>query len=329
MQIQNSKFKIQSSEFKVQRWNREYWLKTELLLTFLIVFVVIVLFGCGSGNRAGDPTYNSLSSIQKNTDIYTLSACETTPIAWQGKLLLVEFFRGEFGKTGFLIRDFDSKAIVYENTKYEYSAFGSALVFNNTLYVFGIKDQWRTGNHIGMTSSTDLKAWTESVEIFTAPSGIPIFNTSITGGPFGFVLAYETADVARYRFTTHFALSTDLLSWTPIGSMLDGECPTVRYVDGWYLITYLRCFGSYCATFVARTKDFVDLDLSDICMLSPLDASMGGSEGSNNSDVDFVEWNGSVVITYADGNQKDWADVKIALYRGSLERLMAEFWPGR
>jgi hypothetical protein len=64
-------------------------------------------------------------------------------------------------------------------------------------------------------------------------------------------------------------------------------------------------------------------------MLSPLDASMGGSEGSNNSDVDFVEWNGSVVITYADGNQKDWADVKIALYRGSLERLMAEFWPGR
>ena len=58
--------------------------------------------------------------------------------------------------------------------------------------------------------------------------------------------------------------------------------------------------------------------------MSPFDAS---GEGIINSDVDLIEHDGFVYLTYADGDQMFQHDLKTAVYSGTLEQFFAEFWP--
>ena len=113
---------------------------------------------------------------------------------------------------------------------------------------------------------------------------------------------------------------------------LAAAAPTIRYLNGWYYVIYLRYIGVGYFTTIERTQDFVEFEAfagNDTYdeftqVMSPFDAS---GEGINNSDVDLIEHDGTVYFTYADGDQMFWHDLKTAVYFVTMEQFFAEFWP--
>ena len=150
----------------------------------------------------------------------------------------------------------------------------------------------------------------------TASSGVTIYNSSVTRGPDNYDLVYETDE---YRaFSGRFLQSTDLVNWSPLGDVLRptvyNACQTVRYVtDDWCMLTWLWHYaspqGSRWITSAGRTQDFVTVSglTTTMQVLSPMDTP---GEGQNNSDVDFIEYDGRVCLVYLTGDQASWGNSK-------------------
>ena len=69
-----------------------------------------------------------------------------------------------------------------------------------------------------------------------------------------------------------------------------------------------------------------DLALWQLSPLNPiLEAATG--EGSNNSDVDLIEWEGNTYVFYATGDQQTWGSVRAAMYPGSMRAFYESCFP--
>jgi hypothetical protein len=222
--------------------------------------------------------------------------------------------------------------------------FGSAFVDGGRVYVTGSFGRGR----VDMFASTDLTDW-ESWPVI--PEGhYGIFNTSLCRAKDDYVLMFEIdrpAEEAGAPFTARFARSKDLHSW----EITPPECNysknrytaphALRWKDGWFYDFFLEAHDGYEMR-VVRSRDLVHWELSPrnpVLRHSPLDKIIANpaltdaqrtriahAANLNNSDIDFREWQGRLVIDYSWGNQQGTEQLAQAVYDGTLDQFLDGWW---
>ena len=288
-------------------------------LLYLCTSILSTGMGCScskNSNEVYTPDF-----ITKEKSILFYNRMEVTPFIWKNDRLIYMVSARDLGKieiyeSGKIISEFQSNL-----------GLASAITKNGKLYIFGTTNWIKPLNSIYMIESLDLIHWSEAKVVIPSHPGRAYFNNSVAALPDGrFVMAYETCENGTVCFNSRFAISDDLIKWTETGSIFKPDeyaaCPTIRFVDGYYYLFYLRSMGHF-ATFVSRSQDLIHWQESKKAVLSSLGTR---DEGINNSDMDLIEQNGQVIINYADGDQKAWSDVRLARYRGTLENFVHEFF---
>lgn len=274
---------------------------------------------------------------------------ETTPIVFNNKVYRFEYVRilYELNTTGdsyFRFVDVESG----ETTPAFAKGFhlGSAFVDGDSVYVTAV-DDWN-GEHIVMFVSDDVKNW-KSRPVLHLP-GFGLFNTSLCKADNRYVLMYEIGkppEEAGKRFTARFASSTDLVNW----ELLPRECTyskdrytaphALRYLDGYFYNFYLESHAGW-ETRVVRSKDLIQWEASpfnpvlraseeDRKIVNPklTDAQrqeIAEARDINNSDIDFCEYNGKLLINYSWGDQEGVEFIAAAEFDGSLEEFLKGFF---
>jgi hypothetical protein len=312
----------------------------------------VLLFGllCASLSpiRAADfdrPTVRKLGTID-------VGLVEATPVVFKDRLYRFEYVRKEYhGNTtdDTYFRFID--VVTGKPTPAFAQGFdlGCAYAEGGTMWAFGV-DNW-DGTKIVAFRSEDLEHWEEfpSLEL----PGWGLFNTSVCKANDRYVMAIEVgkpAEVVGVPFTTRFAESRDLKAWKllPEDRVFTKErysaCPSIRLLGGQFFMTYLEARpGPRYETFIVRSPDLIHWESS------PLNPILAASDGDkvianpklsvdqqkrirdavdlNNSDVDFCEHHGKTIILYSWGNQQGTEFLAEAIYEGSLESFLGEFFP--
>jgi alpha-L-fucosidase len=205
-----------------------------------------------------------------------------------------------------------------------------AIVHDATLYVFASRFENNDWNDVTLFKSPDLVQWEKKVVVTQTPNE-HLFNSSVCEGPDGFVMAYETNDPAYPAFTTKFARSSDLDTWTKAPDALLGTdrytaCPAIRYADGYYYVLYTehRKPRWFFEVYAARSRDLATWQISPVNPVLTPDAI---DDGIDASDPDLVEFDGNTILYYAVGDQRTWMNIKRAIYRGSMREFLARWFP--
>ncbi len=156
-------------------------------------------------------------------------------------------------------------------------------------------------------------------------------------------------DVAGVPFTARFAASDDLFRW----DLLPPECTyakdrytaphSLRYLDGYFYNFYLEAVGSGYEQYVVRSKNLIEWESSPynpVLQASEQDKMIANPNLSpeqkerirdavnlNNSDIDFCEYQGHLVINYSWGNQQGIEHLAEARFEGTLEQFLAGWFP--
>jgi hypothetical protein len=304
---------------------------------------LIILSACSIEQPApidmnGRPLITKLGTID-------VDLVETTPIVFKEKVYRFEYVRKGYwnNKTGdsyFRFVDHETG----EATKAFAKGFhlGSAFVYDETVYVTAV-DIWN-GERVFVFASQDLEHW-ESWLAFEL-SGFGIFNTSMTWDDNKYVLMFEIGkpkEEAGERFTANFATSIDLKEWEILPSKYNyakdrytaPHC--LRYLDGYYYNFYLEAHNGYEMR-VVRSKDLMDWEpspLNPVLRASEEDKQIANpdlneelrnkitnAKNINNSDIDFCEFNGRLIINYSWGNQHGKEFLAEAVYEGTLKQFL-------
>ena len=277
---------------------------------------------------------------------------EATPVVFRDKLYRFEYVRKDYkpntsGETFFRFIDVETG----ESTPAFAHGYdlGCAFTEGDVMWAFGV-DQW-DGSKIVAFKSDDLKHW-ETVPVLELP-GWGLFNTSVCKAGDRYVMAIEVGkppEVVGVPFTTRFAESKDMKEWKllPEDRVFTKEryaaCPSIRFLDGWYYMTYLETLaGPKYETYIVRSKDLIDWESS---RFNPVMAASGedqvianpkltdeqrkaiaGAVNRNNSDVDFCEFQGRTIITYSWGNQQGTEFLAEAVHDGPLASFLQGFFP--
>ncbi len=253
----------------------------------------------------------------KKGNVLFANRMEGNPIVWHNELLYVISNRMVVGEH---IEFYNQNGVRVATASSSYQLI-NAFVNKDTLYIFGTDL-----NNILMTSSKDLVNWTPHVAVITAPTGSTVLNSSVSHGPNGFIMAYETCEPNTTCFNARFAQSDDLVNWQPVGTIFKPDvyaaCPTIRYSSGYYYVFYLKMINAASfETHVVRSRDLITFEERDAAVLAP-----NADEGHNNSDFDLVEFNGQVFMQYAVGYQLNgfapWSDIKSATFNSSMEYFL-------
>ena len=290
---------------------------------------------------------------------------EMTPFVFHGKLMRLESVspthcaeatRENMAKSHAIIRDVASGKVISEFGYGSY--FFDAYVENEHVYVFGTLSNsnwgWYGGDTVMLFESDDLINWSERV--FFKKKGYLIFNHSLTKDDDGYVFMMELARprciVGKDLFTFVFAKTYDLVHLKfynlfkasyPKGRY--GGGPKLHYENGWYYFMSLEMLpGPVYATYLVRTKDFehwvfgkynpfliasnedfeVSPDAADIT--EEMRENIKTTFNSNESDPDFCEFEGKVIIDYFAGNQLGDGYMCEAEYDGTLRELLENFF---
>jgi len=276
---------------------------------------------------------------------------ETTPVVFNGKVYRYEYVRERYkpNTTG----DSYSRFVDHE-TGEPTPAFGhgyhlgSAAVDGDTAIVT-LTNIW-DGERVDIFTSKDLKTW-ESWNALDLP-GYGIFNTSLCKDPEGYLLMFEVgkpAEIAGTRFTARFARSKDLKTWalTPPECVYSKDRYTaphcLRYHDGYYYNFYLESMRGGYAQSVVRSKDLIAWERTPIhpfLMWGDEDKKIANpkfteaqrqhiaeAENRNNSDFDYCEFEGKLIINYSWGNQRGLEFLAEARYDGTEAAFLAALFP--
>jgi hypothetical protein len=309
------------------------------IFLFFIVFLTS-LIGCRKipQNEINRPIIKKLGTID-------CDLVETTPVVFKNELYRFEYVRIGYAanQTGdsyfrFINHETGEASPSFANGYH----LGSAFVENDTIYVTGV-NIW-DGEQIEIFASVDLKNW-NSWTILNLP-GYGIFNTSMCKAENQYVLMYELGkpeDEVGKRFTARFATSADLRFWeiTPLNCNYSKDRYTaphcLRYLDGYYYNFYLEAFEGY-ETRIVRSKDLVHWEASQLnpvlrvsnddkkCAnpnLTPEQCQkISEAKNINNSDIDFCEFNGKLIINYSWGNQQGKEFLAEAVFDGTIEEFL-------
>ncbi|MBI4328154.1 MAG: alpha-L-fucosidase [Chloroflexi bacterium] len=276
---------------------------------------------------------------------------ETTPIVFQGRLYRCEWVRT--GYAGNRLKQ-DHFRLVDHQTGRATPAFArgylfaSAFVESNTVHVTGTRKSPQ-GDRIQMFASRDLTNW-ESWVVFEQP-GFGLFNTSLCRAADEYVLMSEIdrpAGQAGVPFTARFLKSKDLRRW----DLTPPECNyakdrytaphCLRYLDGWFYNFYLEACKGYELR-VVRSRDLIHWQpspLNPVLRASDEDRNIANPKltaaerervakavNLNNSDIDFCEFKGRLVINYSWGNQQGVEHLAEAVYEGTEAPFLRGWFP--
>jgi alpha-L-fucosidase len=270
------------------------------------------------------------TSPLEQRELVLADMCEVAPFLWNQRLCQMECHRpgSEGAKEDYylLLRDVGTGE---EMSRFaEGYGLASCLVKDGVFYAFASRFEGGNWNDVTLFKSSDLSNWEQRVIVEQANEHL--FNSSACEGPDGFVLAYESNDNAYPGFTTKFARSDDLETWTKLPDSAFGTnrytaCPTVRHVNGYYYVLYLenRQPSHVFETFVTRSKDLETWELSSS---NPVIAATGLDEGVNASDSEIVEFDGETLVYFAVGDQLTWMNTKRARFHGSLEEFFERWY---
>ncbi len=255
--------------------------------------------------------------------------CEVSHVHWKGHLCRMECIRPGEGGTRedyyLLLRDAETGAELARFA--EGYGLASAFVDGDTFYAFASRWEDENWNDVTRFSSKDLNQWETAVAI--PQEDEHLFNSSVCKGPDGYVMAYESNDPVYPAFTTKFATSPDLNTWTKLPEATFGTnrytaCPFISHVNGYYYVLYLerRAPRWYFETYITRSKDLKTWELSGS---NPVLAPAALAEGINVSDPDLIEHEGKTRLYYAAGDQRTWMNIKWAEYEGGIARFF-EGW---
>jgi len=274
-----------------------------------------------------------------------LDLCESTPFVFHGKLYRLEWFRnGGYQR----IMDHDThKEVSHFGDKHR---FASAYVEGNTVYVVGTKETagW-CGNVLTMFTSTDLKNWTQRTA-FTIKD-YNICNTSICKTNDRYVMSIEMTKPSG--FPARFIESKDLLNWKlmppqhthHLGRYNAAHC--LRWHDGWFYLFYLEAGKPHgYEQYITRSRDLINWESSplnpvlaasseDKLILNPLLTEFERAEivkngDTNNSDIDFCEYKGKLIINYSWGTQGEGGGhehLAEAEYDGTVAQFLTGWFP--
>ncbi|MBN2293303.1 MAG: hypothetical protein JXM70_12810 [Pirellulales bacterium] len=297
---------------------------------------------------AGRPLIKKLGTI--DTD-----AVECTPIVFNGKLYRFQWVRTNnadniLGKNYLRLLDTETGKST-EPFGIDH-AFGSAFVDNGTVYVTGTSTEASgAGQRVNIFASTDLKNWKQWNALDL--DGWRIYNTSICKAGDTYVMMFEIAEPkqeAGVAFTPRFAKSKDLKKWelTPpecvYGQDRYAAPHCLRYHDGWFYNFYLEA-GKKTGyeTYVVRSRDlenWAPSSLNPVLRASKDDKKIASNrltakqlkrvekaENCNNSDIDFCNYQGKLVIYYSWGNQRGEEFLAEAEYDGTTGQFLEGWFP--
>ncbi len=321
-----------------------------ILVTFALTFAAAAL--AGPVDDAGRPLIRKLGTID-------CDLVETTPIVFRGKVYRFEWVRrdyaqhhhqGESWAQDGYFRLVDHKTGQTTKPFAHGFAFGSAFVDGDTVYVTGTstEDGW-TGRRVRIFASKDLENWEEWDALDL--EGFGICNTSICKAEDKYVLMFEIhkpVDQAGAAFTARFATSKDLRTWelTPPECVYAKDRYTaphcLRYLDGWFYNFYLEAHEGYEMR-VVRSRDLIEWHpspLNPVLKASPEDRRVWNPKllphfaeriatavNHNNSDIDFCELGGKLIINYSWGNQLGVEHLAEAEYDGTEEEFLRGWFP--
>jgi hypothetical protein len=264
---------------------------------------------------------------------------ETTPIVFQGKPMLLASIRetAQSPSNRYLALVGLDKDMNITRELSRFGAgytFGCAYVNGNEINVYALETTNPNTENIYRFTSTDGINWSAPSLVVAREGGERLYNSSVTFGPEGYVMAYESNQPVQFDFK--FARSNDLANWQklkvptflgPNGNEYSA-CPALRYSNGYYYALYLAentVNGAQkgWATEIARSKDLLTWEFSD---KNPVLAPIEG-EGINSSDVDLFEVDGKTYLFYATGDQTTWLELKRAVYDGPMSEFLAGYFP--
>ncbi len=315
---------------------------TNLISLVLLVFIS----GCSADPTMLQDFYDSpipqtISTISKLKTFPDVA--EASPIVWGGEVLVVD--------SGITIRNPSTSAIISNvPTNRNQMAFICAIVDGGRCYIYGtsgvngVTDNAPSGNSVMMIQSSDLINWSAPVTVYQAPSTRTIFNTSVAPSLSGYIMVMEVRDpeTPSGSFCERFAESTDLIHFNDVGGVLHpntySSCPTIRYVDGFYYVIHDERIddwnGGWCwVALVSRSTDLISWHDEDLkrsgAVLSPIHGPNferhDGTRANDNSDVDLVEFNGSIYFVYDFGDQATWGGEGLAKFDGTLSQFFNSF----
>jgi hypothetical protein len=310
-------------------------------LAYALAVVATGIASSLSQEAAAEPARPKAPVIVKKGTI-GLDLVESTPFVFKDKVYRLEWFRNES-----VLR------IVDRDTGREVSRFGAkhrfpcAYVEGDTVYVVGTKEnQGWTGDTMTMFISKDLKNWDQRVA-FKHSQGKAFCNTSVCKADGRFVMSYEQNENG---FHAQFLESKDLLNWRMLpdeqrhnlGRYNAPHC--LRWHRGWFYLFYLEADKPHgYEQYVARSRDLIRWEpspLNPVLAASPEDriilnekltdaerAKVAKAQDVNNSDIDFCECKGRLVINYSWGNQQGVEFLAEAEYAGTLGQFLTGWFP--
>ena len=287
-------------------------------------------------DQDGRPLIRKLGTI-------AVDIVENSPVVFQNKLYVF------MGRHAFHFVEHETG---HKTAPFTSGYFGNAFVDGDTMYVTVAS----AGPQVKMFTSKDLEHW-QSQTVLDLP-GYKIYNTSICRADDKYVMMFEIgepAEEAGHRFTARFATSTDLKNWT----VTPPECNyskdrytaphALRWLDGYYYDFYLENIrGKPYEThgyemYVVRSKDLTHWQMSPlnpVLRASAEDRKLANphftdeqrqriatAKNLNNSDIDFCEYQGRLIIVYSWGNQHGIEHLAEAVYEGSLEQFLRGWFP--
>ena len=301
-----------------------------------------------AARNGGGPIATDGRPLIRKQGTIDLDLVETTPVVFQGRLYRCEWVRSGYWnnpdkRNYFRFVDHETgeptPAFAWDHE------FASAFVSESTVYVTGTRGR----EQVDLFASKDLKSW-DTWPALQKP-GYGIFNTSLWKAGHEYVLMFEIdrpVEEAGTAFTARFAKSTDLKTWT----LTPPECNyakdrytaphCLRWLDGWFYDFYLEAYRGY-ETRVVRSRDLIHWEpspLNPVLRASPQDKllahprltqaqrqKIAAAQDLNNSDIDFCEWQGRLIIHYSWGNQQGTEFLAEAIYDGTLEQFLNGWFP--
>ena len=277
---------------------------------------------------------------------------ETTPVVFRNRVYRFEYVRPNYPRNEIGSEPGDSYFRFVDHETGEFSApfargyhLGNVMADGDRLLVTGT-NIW-DGEIVDIFASTDMVNW-ETWNAVKQP-GWGLFNTSMCKAEDRYVLMFEVGkpeDVAGKRFTARFTTSTDARNW----ELTAPECTyskdrytaphALRFHDGWFYNFFLENVGYGWEQYVVRSRDLVQWHLSPLNPVLKADAEdriihnqrltaddrhrVANAENNNNSDIDFCEFRGKLIINYSWGNQHGIEHLAEAVFDGTE----AEFLTG-
>jgi len=277
---------------------------------------------------------------------------ETTPIIFHGRLYRFEYVRENYkpnrtGASYFRFIDVESlEATPRFAVGYH---LGCAYAYEGTVFVYGVK-AWGDSK-IQVFWSNNLEEWFSKTAL--SKPGWGIYNTSVCKGKEKYVMAVELGEPPEevgVRFTIRFAESNDLFDWwlTPSECVFSKDrytaCPALRFLHDYYYMVYLEAkTGPRYEPHIVRSRDLVhwesspfnpvmspsvdDKKIADPRLTVEQRDKIAKAVNINNSDVDFCEFKGRMIIYYSWGNQQGIEFLAQAYYNGSLADFLQSFFP--